>query len=102
MRANTTKVNYQWEFAGKKCKADCRPGTMLERKSIEPSGHVFACSGKIAAGAVIEPRDLEEKQIDPATCPYTVVSDVGLIIGKRSTKELIPGKVIRASDLVWR
>jgi flagella basal body P-ring formation protein FlgA/uncharacterized RDD family membrane protein YckC len=99
---NTTKVNYAWEFAGKKCKANCRPGEMLERGSIAASGRVFNCLHKIAEGEIVEVKDLKEAQLDPDTCPYTVVSDLSLIGGKRSTKELIPGKVIRANDLVWR
>jgi flagella basal body P-ring formation protein FlgA/uncharacterized RDD family membrane protein YckC len=99
---NKTKVNYQWEFAGKECKVSCQPGDVLERRSIEPSGHVYICQRKIATAEIIEAKDIKEGQVDPAGCAYTVVSDNALIVGKRSTKELIPGKVIRANDLVWQ
>jgi flagella basal body P-ring formation protein FlgA len=75
---------------------------MLERCNVEPSGHVFVCLHDIGEGDIVEAKDLQEKELDPAICPYTVVSDLSLIAGKRSTKELIPGKVIRANDLVWK
>jgi flagella basal body P-ring formation protein FlgA/uncharacterized RDD family membrane protein YckC len=99
---NKTKVNYQWEYAGKMCKLNCRKGDFLERRDIEQSGRVYLCRRPIPEGGTIESADLTAAEVNPSECPYTVVSDPTLIAGKSSTKELIPGKVIRANDLVWK
>ncbi len=55
---NKSKVNYQWEFAGKKCRANCHPGDLLERCNIEQSGHVYLCAHEIAAGEIVEAKDV--------------------------------------------
>jgi len=99
---NRSKVNYQWEFAGKLCGERCRQGNMLERRNISQSGRVFIPLQDIPEGSEIHAADLRAEQISTAECPYSVVSDMSLIVDKRSTKELKPGKVIRANDLVWR
>ncbi|MBS2007150.1 MAG: RDD family protein [Cyanobacteria bacterium SZAS TMP-1] len=99
---NRTKVNYEWEFAGKICQASCRKNKWLERRNIEQSGNVFVCVHDIPEGAVIGAADLRRERLAVNNCPYSVVSDLSLIVDKRSTKELKPGKVIRANDLVWR
>jgi len=99
---NTAKVNYSWEFLGKKCQLAAQDGKILERDSIAPSGQVFVCTRAIGPGSLIAASDLKEDHVDPASCAYTVVSDQSLIVGKRSTKELVAGKMIRANDLVWK
>ncbi|MBU6454162.1 MAG: SAF domain-containing protein [Cyanobacteria bacterium REEB67] len=102
IEGNTSKVNYEWEFAGKKCRNFCRVGQMLQRRNIAPSGRVYRSVDSIANNQIIEAKDLREEQIDPLACAYTMISAEKLIIGKRASKAIARGKIIRANDLLWK
>ena len=94
-------VTQKWEVLGKKVPFLHGGARIFSAADVEQTGIAFKTVGKLPAGHVLQMSDLVRVSLNPQDTPYSTVSDVSLLVGKRLLASLGAGTVINAQHINW-